>query len=282
MKLRQFLLSILMLVLLASCSTRFLYDRLDWLISWQVNSLVALTPEQEEAFRSDLRAYLETVREDELPRIAADIDSLSFDVASNALTEAKLEGYYQRMLAEADTLMIGMVPLSVSFLKQLSPAQQEELFASLTEFNDEVYEEYSGVTPEERRKNRNKSSIRGIQRFTGRLSKEQKSLVDESLTSMADASEEWVAYQRQWQARFFQLLKDNPREQEYSERLTELFVYPRNFHTPEYRTRVDSNREIVNAMLAQLSADLTDKQRRNTVTKLNGYAELLNRLAASG
>jgi hypothetical protein len=61
--------------------------------------------------------------------------------------------------------------------------------------------------------------------------------------------------------------------------LTLLFVYPRSFHSPEYRARVDANRIIFNNMLAELLTGLTDKQRSRAVDKLDGYADMLRKLS---
>jgi hypothetical protein len=282
MKFRQSVSLIILLALLSACSTRFLYDRLDWLIVWRVGGFVSLTAEQKDSFRTDLRDHLGQIRIEELPRIAGEIRKVSARLAANEFSAETIEAAYQRALTETDSLMTGLVPLSVNLLMSLDTEQKQELLENLNELNAEMYETYSGTSPEQRRKNRNKSTIKGIQRFTGRLSAGQKQLIDESLTSMADASEEWIAYQRDWQQRFFALLQEQPPREEYESRLTELFIYPRNYHSDEYRQRVDSNRRIMNGMTAQLLLGLSDGQRRRAVAKLDGYAARVASLAESG
>ena len=58
-----------------------------------------------------------------------------------------------------------------------------------------------------------------------------------------------------------------------------MFVYPRNFHSEEYREIVNSNRAIFNEMLVELVNGLDDKQRRRVIDKLEGYAETLTKLS---
>jgi hypothetical protein len=175
---------------------------------------------------------------------------------------------------------LGAIPVSQRFLVSLSDEQIDELIENFTEANDEMYEEYSGRTPEEREKNRNKSSLKSIEGFTGRLNSAQKAMIRERLASMADSSEQWIDYQRQWQTRFRELIIARPPEADYTERLTELFIYPRSFHSPEYRAKVEGNRRIFNVMMADLLTSLTDKQRKRVIRELTDYAETLDRLAA--
>ena len=117
------------------------------------------------------------------------------------------------------------------------------------------------------------------QRFTGRLSDEQKLLITDALAEMADSSEQWIEYQREWQLRFRLLVENPPPSQEFRDEITLLFVYPRNFHTPEYRATVDANRVIFNNMLSELLNGLSNNQRSRVVEKLGGYSELLNKLS---
>jgi hypothetical protein len=56
-------------------------------------------------------------------------------------------------------------------------------------------------------------------------------------------------------------------------------VYPRDLHTEEYRATVDANRVILNEALADLLTNLTDRQRKRTVKKLDGYADDLEKLS---
>ena len=278
---RRIIIILSMAVLLAACSTRFVYKQLDWLIVWQVGDYVTLTGEQKDELREEVRNHLEDIRVNEMPRLAAEISQVAAAVADDEFSAARADDTYERILAISDEFLLGIVPLSAKFLRQLDDEQREELFENLDDLNEEMYEDYSGVDPEQRRKNRNKSTIRSIKRFTGRLKDEQKALIDNSLASMADASEQWIEYQRDWQRRFRELLKANPPRPEFEARLTDLFVYPRNFHSAEYRARVDNNRQIMNQMIEDLTESLSDKQRRRAVEKLESYAERLTRLANS-
>ena len=275
----QLLLLVFLVAGLSACSTRFLYNKIDSFVVWKVGGFVSLTGEQKDELKQQLGDQLEVVRLDELPRVATVLDEAARGIEADEVTPEVLDDGYQQMLAIFDEFMLGIVPVSEWFLLSLSEEQVAELFENLEELNQEMYEDYSGPTDEERRENRNKSAIKMAQRFTGRLSAEQKFLITDALAQMADSSEEWIDYQREWQRRFRTLVEDPPPSQEFRDELTLLFVYPRHFHTPEYRATVDANRQIFNNMLAELLDGLTDKQRSRVVEKLDGYAGMLSKLS---
>ncbi len=266
---------------IASCSTGFLYSKLDTFIVWQVGDYVSLTDAQKSALKADVQAQLEYVRRNEMPRAAAIFEQSARDLDANRVTAELLDRRYDESLLVYDDLIGGIVPLSERLLRSLDEEQIAEFFANLEDANDEMYEEFSGRTPETREKNRNKSAIKSIQEFTGRLSTEQRLLVTDALARMQDASEEWIDYQHLWRNKFRELVEARPPEDEYLRLLTELFVYPRNLHSEEYRQRVHDNRMILNDMLEELLAGLSDRQRGRAVRKLEGYAEMLRELAAA-
>ncbi len=269
-------------LLIAGCTARFLYDRLDSFIVWQVEDYVELTGEQKQALKADIQEQLNFVRRNEMLRAASLFEQSARDLENNRVTADLLDQRYYAALEIYDDLMLGIVPLSQRFLRSLSATQVDEFFANLDEVNDEMYDEYSGRTAETRERNRNRSAVKSIQEFTGRLDKQQRSMVTDALARMDDASEQWIAYQRLWQQRFRELVVRRPPEAEYHAELTQLFVYPRNLHTEEYRARVHGNRMILNAMLAELFGNLSERQRRKAVRELDGYADLLRDLAAAG
>jgi len=272
---------LLLALLVSSCTTRFFYDRIDWFIVWKVGDFVSLDTEQRETLQSDIQQRLDVLRVNEFPELAALLEQTARDVEAGGVTAELIDDRYVQMLEAYDRFMLGVVPLTRRFLSDLSDEQVQELFASFEEVNAEMYEEYSGRTATEREKNRNRSAIKGMQEYTGRLNEEQREIIRAGLARMEDASEQWIANQREWQVRFRQLIESRPEPQTFNDELTLLLVYPRHFHSPEYRATVDANRQIFNEMFAELLDSLSERQRARAVRKLDNYVGLLNKLAAS-
>jgi len=270
---------LLLCLVISGCSTRFLYNQLDSFVVWKVGGLVSLESDQKAELKQRVGDQLEFVRMNEMPQIASGLRDTALEIETKRMTAEMVDRRYQESIELIDKVMLGIVPIAEWFLLSLSEEQVDELFESLEEFNQEMYEEYSGRTPEERRKNRDKSAVKFMQRFTGRLNDDQKLLITDSLASMDDASEQWIEYQREWQRRFRELIVNPPPTEQFRAELTTLFVYPRSFHTAEYRAVVDANRHIFYEMFAELVNGLSDKQRSRFVDKLEGYAEMVAALA---
>jgi hypothetical protein len=262
------------------CSTRFLYERIDWLVVWRIGGYVTLHPEQKASLKHDVQQHLDYVRVNQMPGMAALLSATAREVEAGRITPEGIEARYQQLLTQFEVVMLGIVPTAMKFLRSLDEDQVQELFANLEEINQEMYDEYSGRTPEDREKNRNKSAIKSTQEWTGRLNGEQKQLLKDALADMDDASEEWIKYQREGQQRFRTLIETRPPEAAFEQELTNLLVYPGSFHSDAYRGTVDRNRGILNTALADLLTHLTAKQRRRMVKKLDGYADDLLRLSA--
>ncbi|MDP6436972.1 MAG: DUF6279 family lipoprotein [Gammaproteobacteria bacterium] len=267
------------IVFVSACSTNYLYERLDWFVVWRVGSIVTLTDVQEETLQEDVQAYLDKIRVDEMPRAADNIRSMMLQIEAGDITPDDIDRRYQEGMEFFEEIILGIVPISRDFLLSLSDEQVEELVESFYEMNDEMYDEYSGRTAEEREKNRDRSAVRGVQGFTGRLSDEQKELIKSRIASMEDSSERWIDYQRVWQDQFKALLLERPAEPQITEELTALLVYPRKFHSPEYKAIVEKNRQILNVMIADLFATLTPKQRDHMLGELDEYVQLLMKLS---
>jgi hypothetical protein len=263
----------------SACSTNYLYERLDWFVVWRVGGMVTLSDAQEEALQGDVQAYLDRIRVDEMPRAADLIRGMMLQIEAGGIKPDDIDRRYHEGMKLFEEITLGIVPISKDFLLSLSEEQIEELVESFYEMNDEMYDEYSGRIPEEREKNRNRSAIKGVQGFTGPLSEEQKELIKSRIAGMEDSSERWIDYQRVWQDQFKALLLKRPAEPKFTEELTTLFVYPRKFHSPEYKAIVEENRQILNVMIADLLASLTPKQQDHMLEELDEYVQLLMKLS---
>jgi hypothetical protein len=258
---------------LGGCSsTRLLYNQLDWLMVWYLDDYFDLDSDQKDELRTIVDANIEWHRATQLPRYAAFLREMELQAQMPA-TVATTEQNYWRTVDYWDDFMQHIVPSAYQFLILLTDEQIVELFERLEESNQELYEEYSGQNPEEREANRNRVTIKMVQRFTGKLNDDQKQFIAESLAGMEDASEDWVTNRREWQKQYRQLLESKPPTEEYLAELERLFATPRSADSPEYQERIDHNLQLSFEMISTLQNDLSDKQRARLRKRLTNIAE---------
>jgi hypothetical protein len=258
------------LLFLAGCAG-FVYQRLDWLAVWYVNGMVSLEEAQERQLRDIVRSGLDWHRSTQLPLYQEFLSQLDRDT-DGPMSVALVEQRYEDMVSLWDPLVSRLVADSAPLLASFTAGQRTELFESIAEDNEEIWDEYAGSTPEARRKRRSKTTIRVLQRFMGHLDAEQRALVNARLDGLHDVAEEWLMRRRAWQAQFRAVLEGDTAEPAFSAALRDLALRPDQFDSAEYRRKVEENRQIVFGMLAELTSLMTGAQRERMGRKLREYS----------
>jgi hypothetical protein len=163
----------LLAIWLGGCTTGFVYNRLDWVVSWYVNGLVSLDDAQEAQLKSMVQQTLDWHRRSQLPRYVSLLEQLDRET-DQPVTAQALERRYQEIGAMLDDFLRQVLPGAAGLLRTLTPEQIAELGESLTEDNEEIWDEFAGATPAVRQKRRARSTLRALRRFTGPLSSAQR------------------------------------------------------------------------------------------------------------
>ncbi len=270
----------LILTLSGCLGTKFIYNQLDWFITWRLGSFFSLEADQKHQLRETVERNLNWVRIQQMPDYAQLLRELARDIDDDSLTVERIDAHYQTMQVLVDQFLHHVVPDAAKFLAGLSPEQVEILIGNLQKNNKKLWDEYAGSTPEKRRQQREKAIIRIVQRFTGRLDDAQKALVEAHVSRMHDNSREWMEGRERWQQNFRQLLLKSPPADEYAQQLMNMSLDPNRVDADDYRRKVQENQQILMELIAALSASLSDRQRERTVKRLNGLANDLEGLAA--
>ncbi len=272
---------LVLVVLLAGCSaTRVVYNQLDWLLVWYISDYFTLEDEQEDWLEAAVERNIEWHRRDQLPKYAQFLREINRDFSTGMVTAEMLDRHNAKFIVLWDEFIVQTVPEVTAFFQTLSQAQIDEFIDNLEESNQELWEDFAGKTPEERKKSRQKSAIKGLERAFGRLSREQEEMILAYSHSLHDVSQEWMASRRQWQGDFRDLVTEHPPEPEFSDRMMALMLKPNRKDDPEYRRRVDENRHTMMSMIIALNGALTEKQRSKFSTSLMKFSRNFEILAA--
>ncbi len=271
-----------MLVILAglsACTAGLVYNRLDWVVSWYVNGMMSLDDAQERQLREIVRKTMHWHRETQLPGYVLLLERMA-DESDRPATVERLEQFYREVGIFLDDFIRQVMPDVAGFMRTVSSAQLAELAESFEEDNEDLWDEYAGVTPEIRHKRRVKNAVRFIQRFVGRLTDEQRALIDARLAGMYDISDQWLERRRHWQNRFFSLLKATPPDPGLEAALLDMALDPNQFDSAEYHRRAEENRKLVMSMIADLSVGMSPRQREHLRRKFQEYADDIEKIAA--
>ena len=136
------------LVLLAACTTTFMYRNLDWLIPWYVDGMVDISRGQKAQLRERLEPLLQWHREEELRRYLVLLDHVESDLRDE-LSAGQVRAWVDEAIAAIERVESRFLDLAMEFAGELSDEQIREFADSLWEQQEEYEREFLPRSDEE-------------------------------------------------------------------------------------------------------------------------------------
>lgn len=258
-------------VMLSGCVVRVVYNQLDWLALWYVEDYFDLDRVQEEQAKQMIGRTISWHRETQLPRYASLMRTVLGGI-NPPVEPAFLADQYAEVVDLWDDLLRKVAPDFAELLQSLSDEQVEELFENLAEENQELAEDFSGVSREERRAKQDKAIIKAFKRFTGKLSPGQETLVRTRTSRLHDLSGDWLKRREAWQKEFRVVMAGRKSDLLFARRITDLMLNPNQFDSPDYRRLVLENQQSSFGLVAAVLTSLSQKQLDHLRNHLTTYA----------
>ncbi len=265
-------------LLLIGCSRiELAYRNADWLIARWADGQLDLSRAQQRAWEPQLEAALERHRGEELPRLVAWL-RMAEEGATQGLGTDELacladwaEALYERHAQLA-------VTLALPLLEELGAEQIDHLRRQMRERNAEYRAEYLSGSPREQDAARAERYRERVERWTGRLNREQREMVAGSSRALPNLAALWLAYREDRQAGLLALLDAGAPRQELRAYLIGWWVDLAG-RPPALAAASEQARGETLALLARLDISLTPDQRRTLVERLGRLRQDLRGLA---
>ncbi|MEQ9396330.1 DUF6279 family lipoprotein [Haliea sp.] len=250
-------LAALLLVVLAGCSsTRFAYNRLDFLVPWYLGDYVSLDRDQGRLLKTELQPFLTWHRRHELPRYVALLD--------------RIEGKLERELTVADMrILTGEAELAIYRLQdralnwmlalgeELRDEQMAEFLAGLQEQQSEYEEKYLERDDAEYRADACERLQDNARKYVGRLQREQKAGLAAACDDLRRSDSLWLEARAQWLVRLERILQ---REPGWQETLRQALVQRDETVSADYRSTYDHNAMVIQLAVANLLNSRSERQ----------------------
>lgn len=264
----RFALVAALLFTLAGCSsTTFFYNRLGFLIAWNVDDYVDLSGSQKRELRRLLEPFLAWHRSQELPRYLSLLDDIEsrlnapLQIDDLELLTGKFERAWDRTESRSLEWMI-------SFGELLPDAQMDEFLESLDERQADFEEEYLGRSEEQYREDALDNMLDPAQDYLGRLNTEQRDLLQQASHKLLRYDGVWLQERSAWQGRLDELLQRRPG---WQQALTTAIDQRQQTTSKSYTDIYEHNTAVIHATLVELLNSRTEKQDRSLRRKLAGY-----------
>jgi hypothetical protein len=275
-KYRGFLLVFLLLGI-SACSSKLIYNNLDWLSYWYIDDYVTLSDEQEAEFDPALVQFLDWHRKSELPRYVTHIKLLKQDI-NNGLEQADMAGYIKIFAGFWQAILIGIEPGVVKLATSLKKEQIAEFLAIAEKRNLDEIEAYEDLSIQARLDKRFDKIESRLAPFIGKLDATQKQLIKSTNNQQLPTFVEWIEFRRDWanSIRAAYILRgDKPA---FEKALSRSILQADSFHSAQFKQKRAHNQTLWKVTLAQLIHSLNKKQLKKLNKKLDDSIEDLEAL----
>jgi hypothetical protein len=276
----RILILLLLASLLTSCSTaRLAYNNLDRLVAWQGGSYLGLDRAQRAQLREDFRPLWDWHRATQLPLYAVDLQELAGILEAGNFDREALDRTVLRANIHAQTAYAVAIGPAVGVARGMSDEQITALAERVTRDAAERMETFTEGGEAAWRERIADDMRDGLRRWAGRLSPEQDQRVERWAAEREATPDLWLDYQQTWTADLFALLLDR-HDDDFEYRLRALLEGRDRQRGDDLMQAAAADRERWLQLMLDLESTLGDRQRQRLVSRLRGYAEDFERLAA--
>ncbi len=159
-------LSLCVLVLTACSAPRLTYERLDWIVGWQLGRYVELDRNQRRQFDALFQSGWDWHRARQLPVYAQDLQALSAQIDRTVSPEDLLE-WQRRAESHWDRLVQRVAPQACAIVASLSDDQRDSILRRIDERIDRDRERFVERSEAEVRERAGKRLLRSLERWVG-------------------------------------------------------------------------------------------------------------------
>lgn len=272
------LLATAVVVALAGCSVKTLYNRLDRLIPSYVEGLVTLDDvlEQEVELRS--QALVSWHRTTQLVQYADWLRSVQrnlnpqLDVTLLREHIERLKEFWQSLAARLHEEMAELLP-------QLDPEQRRELFESIAERNEEFESDYVDLEESERLEDYRESMLDTYENWLGDLTSEQADQIERSAVELRSSARQRLERRLRWQEGIREILDSGQTQSQKTARLRRFFVDFDAHEDVEMEAIERANSDVMDRLTVQLARWMTQEQVDHFVEKTDDYIGIFTELA---
>jgi hypothetical protein len=264
-------------VLLGGCASRLSYQVIDIWLAWSADDYVSLTSRQETLLDQRVDALVEWHRTTQLPRY---IDWLRTfrERVKQPMSGEDFAAEFNYLNGFVDDVIKRVEPDILDLVATLSDQQLEELKKNLLRQNDETLAEYRDMMPAKRQRQREDSASSNVQRWIGKLNRQERVLVRNWSRDLAGTGEERYKTSILWQESFFAAAALRQDRAAFQAAMKPLLYAPENYRSEQYtKILLDNQRKTFN-MLGSIHQSLEKNQKKRLDLSIDSWIDTLESL----
>ena len=262
------------LIFLVGCSTTtFVYNRIDFLLPWYLESYVDLNREQKQDLKELLIPFFKWHREEELPNYLAIIEDLELTLDASIEFESIAEitnDVEESWFRLEDRMLLWAIPMT----RDLSEQQINGFIKSMQTKTEQSENEYLSRNLQTYQNDNYKRLRKNLRRFMGSLNKDQLDLITAASKKMIRVDGQWIDNRKALIEKLKVIL-----EREYGWELAlENITHRDDLVAQNYRKTYAHNISVSQNLLVEVLNSRTDKQDKKLRSQLLKYRKDIERL----
>lgn len=272
---------LLMLALLAGCSTRLAYNNLDWLTVRWVDQQVALHDTQRALLRETIEQQQAWHCATQLDEYQSWIEQVRLDLLAQRLDQQRLAAHGDRLAAFGRALAERTQPLLVELATSLDDEQVDEVLLTLDERIAKLREEIGSRSDEQWTLDRVQGMERRLQRFMGSINPQQRERLKRWAADLEPTHSDQLTQRLYWRARIAAALARRE-DREFLEAEISALLQPDLVWPNAYRQAIESNRQLTLDALEEVLGMTEPAQRDRMSARLSRLENNFKRLSCEG
>jgi hypothetical protein len=264
------------LVFLVGCSsTTFIYNRIDFLLPWYLESYVDLNQEQRQNLNELLEPFFKWHREEELPiysEMIGDLELILDEKIELSSIESITYDVEQAWFRLEDEMILWAIPMA----RDLSKEQIEEFLQSMQSKTLQSEKKYLSRNLQTYQNDNYKRIRKNLRRFIGGMNKDQLDLISSASQEMIRVDDQWINNRKALIEKLRLILR---RDEGWELALTNI-THRDDLVSDNYRKTYSHNIKINQQLFVEILNSRTEKQDEKLRTQLLRYKTDINNLIA--
>jgi hypothetical protein len=283
-RLAGMLLAVLALLVMTGCSSgiRLGYNQAETLVNWTLSDYVEFEPHQRDLFGQKFRALHDWHRREQLPEYARLLRETRTRV-ENGLSREDIDWIIARSRGRIDALVEQGAGDAADLMLSLTPEQVKSLERSFVRANQKTARAWGvGLPAAEQQKKRTERLVAQVERFTGKLSREQVERVAEMANTLPLNTEQRFAERQRRQRELLAALQSGRNRAEMATWFRQWAPNWERGRDPASARAAQAAAEQRAQVFADIDRLLTPAQRRQAMDRLQAFSDDFIALSGTG
>jgi len=266
----------LFVLILQSCSTKFLYTQLDWVVTANIERYVALDEDQSDLLLKQLEKYFKWHRRTQIPLYSTWIQTFRNDIESG-LNRTNMNAHLTTINIYYKVFFAKFVDNTAILFPNLTDDQIDELMVYFADKNEDYQEKYLNKNKEELKQHKLNDLTEKLEKWLDDITDEQKAMLIDFLQDYDWHYEERYQLSLEWQRQLSVFLHQANKGENVIEQIKKLNYD--DFRDQQSKNKTEERTQAFLNLVIAISKTITKEQKEYLLEKIDDYNTLFQELS---